>query len=278
MLGYRRKSFKIAVRLLRELSADPGKLAVLLDLQELLISEIIAAEKKIRVLKSEFRSLSDTNRTAKEQKRFKYLKHRIDRVQNVRYVWLCFGDAIAFTYLDRFSLKHTLYNTGNYKPKQDAGFICGKDGFGAELAILRELLSNGSPCMLVDLTNTIRYGDICLLNGPDPYLVEVKSSGKLDARAKKQLRKIKKLHSFYETDAASDFRGGDQVRRVEHTINPKIYVDELNDCINRAYSEGCSILQPEQGFFLAAITDNKSPIDKLFWSAPIEWSSMNVSA
>lgn len=248
----------------RELSADPGKLDVLLELQELLISEMIAAEQKIRALKSELRSLPDTNGTAKEQKRLRYLKRRIDRVQHVRYVWGCFGDAIAFTYLDRFSLKHTLYNTNNYNPKQDAGFIGGKDGLGVELAILKEVLSNGIPCMLVDLTNTIRYGDICLLTGPDPYLVEVKSSGKLDARARKQLRNLKKLHSFYQTDAASDFRGGDHVRRIKFATTPKMYADEFNDCISRAYSEGYAILQPEQGFFFAAIRDNKLPIDKLF--------------
>ena len=238
---------------------------MLLGLQELLISEIIAAEQKIRALKSDLRSLSDTNGRATDQtKRLEYLERRIDRVQHVRYVWRCFGDAIAFTYLDRFSLKHTFYNTDSYNPKQDAGFISGKDGFGDELTVLKEVLSNGIPAMLVDLTNTIRYGDICLLSGPDPYLVEVKPSGKLNARAKKQLKKMKKIHSFYETDAASDFRGGNQVRRVEYTTTPNIYIGELNDCINRAYSEGYSIVQPEHGLFLVAVTDNKPPIAKLF--------------
>ncbi len=48
------------------------------------------------------------------------------------YVWKCFGDSVAFAYLDPFSIKHMFFDTVDYGVKQDAGALSGKSGITAE--------------------------------------------------------------------------------------------------------------------------------------------------
>ena len=268
MLGYRRKSYKIAFRLVHELAADLEKLEVLLELQELLVSEITLAEQKIRALKSEILPIP-LRKNPEKQRYSEYLERRVGRFQCLRYIWKGFGDAIAFIYCDTFSLKHTLYNVDNYNPKQESGFISGKQGFYSEFAVVKDCIAIGIPSLLVDLTNTIRYGDICIMIGPDPFLVEVKSSRKLSSRSKKQVRKLKRIHDFYEKDIAQNFRGIQQIRRVEHREDPNNYMYEFNDCIRIAYIEGHCISQPEPGMFIIAIKRYDLPFERIMQNVKV---------
>ena len=66
-------------------------------------------------------------------KRSSYFQNRIERVRDLAYVWRCFGDAIAFLYMDKYALKHTYFNTENVNPKGNAGFLSGKDGLFHEI-------------------------------------------------------------------------------------------------------------------------------------------------
>src|SRR4051794_8285147 len=175
MLGYRKKSFQTAHALLRDIGADPGNLAALSSLQVLLIDEIVRAEEKIRTLKRALTRIETKDSAEAPGKNAAYLSNRIDRLRQLAFVWRCFGDGIAFVYMDRFALKQTYYNTHNHNAKQDSGFLGGKGGLEHELAVLEEGLAAGIPCLLTDLTNTIRHGDVCFMVGPDPRLVEVKT-------------------------------------------------------------------------------------------------------
>ena len=38
-------------------------------------------------------------------------------LQFLLFLWRCFGDGIAFIYLDKYGLKQTLYNVHNYEAK-----------------------------------------------------------------------------------------------------------------------------------------------------------------
>ena len=98
MLGYRKRSFVHAHRLLRTLDANLEDLETLRDLQELLLREIMRAEEKIRQLKRELRKTTG-DETAPNAKRLGYLNRRIEGFRNCAFVWRCFGDAIAFLYL-----------------------------------------------------------------------------------------------------------------------------------------------------------------------------------
>jgi hypothetical protein len=55
------------------------------------------------------------------------------------------------------------------------------------------------PALLVDLTNTIRHGDICLMGESDPCLIEMKASKNLDSRGKSwPLSLVPAFHRVWE--------------------------------------------------------------------------------
>lgn len=254
MLGYRKHSFDAAHALLQTLRANLEDLKTLKTLQKLLLSEIVRAEEKIRGLKAELITITGkadgfaVNRSA-------YLQNRIDGFRRCAYIWRCFGDAVAFLYMDKFALKHCFYSTENTNPRQDAGFIAGKKGLANELALLDSALEHNVPALLVDLTNTIRYGDVCLMGGSDPYLIEVKTSRKPDRRSRKQKRSLEKLRTFYETDRGKGLRGYPEVRRQVSEMPECSYVDQINECMAEAQNKGYAARQPERGLYFLVLTD-----------------------
>jgi len=50
-------------------------------------------------------------------------------------------------------------------------------------------MKHNVPALLADLTNSVRHGDICLMGGSDPYLLEVKALNKLVRQARKGAEK-----------------------------------------------------------------------------------------
>ena len=165
-----------------------------------------------------------------------------------------FGDAIAFLYLDRFALKHVFYNTKNTNPKQEAGFISGSTGFPFEIEAMNTLVDLGVPCVLTAVTNTIRYGDVCVLTGPDPAIIEVKASLTKDRRRARQRRSMQTLSEFYHTDEMSGFRGFPNVRRIA-VPDCESHEAAFNYCLNEAYKKGTALVSPEPGVEYIAIAD-----------------------
>ena len=265
MLGYRKHSFAQAHLLLSRLRDNLEDLEALRELQELLLREVVRTEKKIRQHKSEIRAIAEPN-LASSAKRLRYLNRRIEGYRQCAYVWRSFGDAIAFIYVDRFSLKQCFYSTETINPKQDAGFILGKEGLANELAILNAALERDIPAILVDLTNTIRHGDVCLLGASDPFLIEAKVGKNLNSRGKKQKRNLEKLHDFYETDKSLGLRGIPVLQRRANKQPEQTYVDLLNECIVEAVDKGQAFRQPEDGLHYVVLTD-KAPDIKVVLEA-----------
>ena len=143
MLGYRKHSFAHAHALLHTLRSNLGDLATLKELQKVLIQEIVRVEVKIRELKTELKAVEGTLHSA-AARRSLYLKNRIEGFRQCAYIWRCFGDAIAFLYMDKFALKQSFYSTENTNAKQDAGFIAGKGGLANELALLDSQCTSAS--------------------------------------------------------------------------------------------------------------------------------------
>ena len=242
--------------MLSAIRATPGDLTKLLGIQELLISEITLAEERVRENKKKARfGHGGTS---------EYFSARAKSLQNAIYYWKMFGDAIAFLYLDRFALKHVHYNIHNLNPKQDAGFIRGSVGFERELEVVRSLLDAGHPCVLTDLTNTIRHGDVCVLHGPDPMLIEVKVSKAKGRRLGRQRKSLKKLSEFYGTDELDGLRGLSRVRRVATHTECKTYGAAFNRCINAAYHAGHAVVSPEEGVYYIAVVNARIPISEIF--------------
>ena len=270
MLGYRKRSFAQAHALLQALRINLKDLATLKDLQKLLLREIVRAEAKIRELKTELRDINARSESASGKKRSAYLENRIEGFRRCAYIWRSFGDAIAFLYMDKFALKHCFYNVDNIFEKHDAGFILGKEGLANELLLLDSALEHNVPALLVDLTNTIRHGDICLMGESDPYLIEVKASKKLNSRSKKQKRDLEKLHTFYETDKAEGLRGFPEVRRQVYEMPELTYVDEINECIAEAVKNGFGVSQPERGLHYLVMTNNGPDLNQALGSLAIK--------
>ena len=142
MVGYRRHSFNQALGMLSAIRSDPTDLTSLRGLQELLISEITLAERRVRDNKERARIAHDSKP--------EHFSARAKSLQNAIYYWKMFGDAVAFTYVDRFALKHVHYNVHNLRSKQNAGFLSGSAGFEREVEVLRGLLTPATrACLLI---------------------------------------------------------------------------------------------------------------------------------
>jgi hypothetical protein len=256
--------------MLRTLRANPEDLATLKEIQKLLLGEIVRAEEKIREHKAELKTIEGRTAESAAAKRSAYLGNRIEGLRQCAYIWRCFGDAIAFVFMDKFALKHCFYSTENMNPKQDAGFVLGKEGLANELRVLDSALEYNVPALLVDLTNTIRHGDICLMGESDPWLIEVKTSKKLDSRSKKQMRSLQKLRTFYETDIGKGLRGFPEVRRQAYEMAECTHVDQINECIAEAMKHGYAVRQPERGLYYIITTQNWPGPEKIFDSIKLK--------
>jgi hypothetical protein len=257
MLGYRRKSFANAHAMLTRMRGNPTDFGTLKALQQLLCREMVRTEQKIRELKAERKGVTTTG-GKRAKRRSSVLVARIERVRHCAYVWRCFGDAIAFSYMDRFALKQTFYSTDRPHEKQSAGFLVDKVGLATEIAYLEFALERNIPALLVDLTDTIRHGDICLMGEPDPFLIEIKAGSEVDRRGRRQKRNLAKLREFFENDRAEGLRGAAGIRRVAPSTSGRDYVEELNGCIAEAMKNGHAVRTPEVGLYYIVMTSMTS--------------------
>ncbi|SIS74208.1 hypothetical protein [Phaeovulum vinaykumarii] len=278
----KKRAFRELVGLLRSIEEDRDNIEAVRELNRRLIDLLLAGEKAIArhtAEKKELRRRLKNDRPSRVEADLLRRKIKLTdvyiRAQNDQvYVWKCFGDALAFTYLDPLSIKHMFFDTTKYEVKRGAGQLGGKSGLIAEMSVLDDALNNGMPAILCDLTNTLRFGDICLLGESDPFPIEVKTTPGLNQRGKRQKAKLEELHSFLENDNANDFRGfrGSTNRIVSGEL--KYYDDALNATIERAHSEGFATCSPEAGFSIACIKtgelSEKFELDQLFESLDLD--------
>ncbi|KPU83609.1 hypothetical protein JI58_08310 [Marinosulfonomonas sp. PRT-SC04] len=233
---------------IHEFSKNLDNLTQLLDIQKKLIASVMEAEEEIRIAKA--------------------AKHDPSEWQYVRYNFLCLGDCLVFLYIDRFALKQTFFNVDNANPKQSGGFLSGKAGLAAELTVLTNAISHNVPAVLCDLTNVVRYGDICLLGANDPVPIEVKSSKNKDARGKRQKKKLETLTNFFENDQAENLRGFEGTTfRTAFLTEPKSFDKLLVTAFTEAKENGSAHFEVDGCLrFLITTTDEvgRSEMDILF--------------
>jgi hypothetical protein len=264
----RKKAFRQLFRLIREVEAHPEDLASVRELNLLVLKEVLRDEQALLRYRETQRALNmqlKTGRGSKEasaviRARLKRVTGYIAARQDQIFIWKCFGDALAYVYLDRFSVKHAFFETDRLGIKQGAGIISGKEGLQQETNLVLEIIDHDVPAVLCDITNTLRHGDVCILSASDPLVFEVKAGAKLNQRGKRQLAKLQQLHSFLETDSASEFRGRKgTTKRIELDVSPRDNLQALNDCIAHAQRDGQHVVQPEPGVTYAAIYTNTKP-------------------
>lgn len=222
---------------IHEFSENLDNLPHLLEIQKKLITSVMAAEEEIRLAKAEKRDPGEW--------------------QSIRYNFLCLGDCLVFLYIDRFALKQTFFNVDNENPKQSGGFLSGKAGLAAELTALMNAISHDVPAVLCDLTNVVRYGDICLLGSSDPVPLEVKSSKTIDSRGKRQRKKLETLTNFFENDQAENLRGFEGTTyRTAFSAEPRSFDELLAGAFNEAKENGSALFEVDECLrFLLTTTD-----------------------
>ena len=270
----KRKAFRELVGILRDIENDLDRLDLVLELNTRVLELVIHAEQAIKRHKTTKTDLKHQLKTSRPSKAdAKALKTKLKRVDSYIsaqrdqvFIWKCFGDALAFLYLDPFSIKHVFFDVNDYRPKQDAGALNEKKGLENEVSALEEVIALGVPAVLCDLTNVVRHGDICMLGGNDPSIIEVKSNPKLNARAKRQIDQLNKISDFLTTDVAQDFRGsvGPTYRETIGAM-PRYHTDALNTCLSHVATAGHAIANPEPGvFYIAMRVDNQLNVQDVF--------------
>jgi hypothetical protein len=255
VIGRRKKSFCELYDLLRSIEADPGDLARVQRMNLLLLKEVLGAEKHILRHKASLKALKAELKTARASRETaNAIRRKINRSESYlrgyysqRYIWKCFGDGLAYAYLDKYAAKHAFFAIDSYEAKPSAGLLSGKIGMERELSLLRLAIERGVPAVLCDVTNVLRYGDVCLLGGADPYPIEVKSNPKLNQRGKRQAAALKRLAEFLTSDRAENFRAPGRTKRIAIPIPERNHQDVMNSCIAVAESAGHCIVHPEPG-------------------------------
>lgn len=263
MLGYYKRQIHQLSRQLHALRNKHEDHALLLTIQLQILARIKNTERAISryrkalgTLKQQLKSHRlprDTTSHIKHQ--ITSLNGKIKHSQWMLFVWRCFGDGIAFIYLDKYAIKPLMYNVHDRSVKETSGYITGKSGLGREVALLRRIVNAGMPALLTDLTNCIRHGDICLLSDQDPQLIEVKSSLNKNRRVERQTEDIRTLHDYFDMDEATNIRGFSRVRRVALALPEQNYLATLDAAVSDALRNGISVLNLESSTRLIVIGD-----------------------
>lgn len=237
------RAFRSVQEEVKRLQDEDDNCNLLHDVQHEILAGIYGCELAIQRLRARREvTLSSCKTTSSRNRAI------IDRLKWERWIWRSFGDAIAHIYLDRFTIKQLHYNVENYRVKQDGGFMIDKSGLDNEISIFNSIIGQGVPCVLTDITNVIRYGDICVVKFGFPHIIEVKSSGVKDSRSKKQIRRIRRIASFLRDDFAEDMRGT-QLYRVDATSDVVDHCGALNRCMRDARGQGVAVVNPEKGLY-----------------------------
>ncbi|WP_345854273.1 hypothetical protein [Shewanella algae] len=264
-MKFSERRMKEALELLLVIKQDSSQVGLLLKLQKQLIRQLKVIEKHIIYLKkarSRLQNRKKQKRHPTEAANVKALKSlismcdiRVKEYHHQRFLWRCIGDGIAAIYQSKHSLKQ-LYFDQNHKPKQESGFISGKIGFKNEYKMLVKGIRMGVPVILSDLTNIIRYGDLCALAGEEPLIIEMKTSKNRNARTERQVQQLSELSRFFSNDEIYNYRGSPLTIRKAMISEEINYESIVNHCIEKAIETNDFLaVTPERGLKYFVFTD-----------------------
>jgi hypothetical protein len=160
------------------------------------------------------------------------------------------GDGLAFTYIDKWDIKPMAF-------KEPPGYLSGKDGFAAELAMAFKVFDLGGVAILNDLTHCLRYGDITVIREGEFAIVEAKSGPKLNPRGHRQLAANDRVRQYLETDRVVGLYGFDhEIRRVDLAHPEVTQAPILQTMIDEAFEHGGSYRQVEPGLHYMVNADD----------------------
>jgi hypothetical protein len=253
---YQQTLFRL-LKLLHAFRDNPKDLPALAELQESLYNRLVTVERREAKAKRNAAAAKGKLRSGRQSREdSKGLRAEIKHFEQVREEYRALkllirtiGDGIAYTLFDRYDLKPLAF-------KESPGGIRGKKGRRRELNILRRLLSEGYSAVLCDLTNVLRYADICVDVGDSPLFFEVKTSKNTNARTDRQLADLEAMGRYLTSDHhPSLFGRSTPTKRVALTTSQPSYASEMNELIRRAKTEGTAFKEVELGLTYFAVHD-----------------------
>jgi hypothetical protein len=247
-----------------------------LEYQEDLLRLTVSVESKVLKEKQKKKRLKGTlgdrdNRLSKEEAGLaklliKRCEDKIEQYHALLSVIKSFGDAMAFTFIDRFELKATTFREG-------AGFLINKKGNRLERKCFRAAYRMGAIAILNDLTNVLKYGDLTLVSAYRPAAyIEIKSGKRRNQREERQRESMQKLVDFLNHDTPTDIlRPGMISHRMALAKPLEDHIGRLNQLLDRAIAAPVSAEEVEQGL-VYIITYGQLPdemIGKTFRKFPL---------
>lgn len=213
-----------------------------LELQENLLQLTVRVESKILRNKAAKKQLKadlgdSTIRLTKEiatlnKRKVAAIENKIDEYHQLLAIFKSFGDAMAFTFIDRFELKSMTF-------KPSSGFMINKKGNRLERKCLRAAYKKEGIGILNDLTNVLKYSDLTLVSESKPFmLIELKSGKNRTQREERQRIAAKKLTDFLTYDTPSDIlKEGMISHRMGFEGDIQGHVHKLKDLISKAKTQ-----------------------------------------
>jgi hypothetical protein len=249
VIGRYKKTVVDLLQLLRQFQTQPKNTASLADIQRKLYRAICNVERRSKRAEERAAVARHSLRTGRLPKvQAKHLKRRIESLtsskqgyKNLIYLLKSVGDGLAFTIFDRYDLKPLAF-------KQSPGSLSGKAGRRKELHILHALLKKNIRVILCDLTNVLRYGDICAEKFKLPLPLEIKSSRNENARTDRQIKNLGNMISYLHTDEMEGLYGRPGItKRVALTRRQRGYAHVLGEIIESAEQTNFAAREVELG-------------------------------
>ena len=229
------------------------------SVQETLISKITYIEHRIRERKEAIKGLKnqlgghagiclskDEARKAKDK--IEHYHYQIDQYQELAIIYRDIGDALAFSYIDKWDIKPLAI-------KEAPGSLSGKKGSRLERKIFRRAFSLGHIVLLNDITNCLRYGDITVPKEDKFMVIEAKSGKRRTDRDIRQSAETQNLMKFFETDNTDRlYRQDRNTQRVGFGTQEIHYRDNINELVTAAIENGMSAMEVESGLFYIVST------------------------
>jgi hypothetical protein len=263
MLGYYKRSLTDLFDQVQAVHRDPdGQAELCLKIQLRLLRSTIHAEQQVRQLRGSIRVLKkrlatphprlNESEAKAVRKRISLSQRRMDGYREVLAILRDIGDALAFTYINKWDIKPLAF-------KESPGFLSEKEGLNRELEALRTVFARGHIGILNDLTNCLRYGDISVVKNGRLVIFEVKSGKSRSRRTDRQSRKAREITEYLTTDRTKRLYNMEgEFRRISTHSQETDHSSALNTLIAQAMAQGTATATVENGLHYIVVATHTS--------------------
>lgn len=248
-----------AARLLGTIQGDPGRVNLVLELQQLLIRRIARSklshdrlqDARLRLKQRLVRERLIGEKARETKELVLKIQDRCDALEHLRFLYRCFGDGIAATYHPPQRHRY-FYFAQRTLARERAGFLSRQETFRRRYRALRLATGMGIPVVLADVTNMVGQGDICVLAGSEPQPVELQSLAQRGRPGMLLDDELQRTMQLLAGGFPADFRS------TRHAPPPEIHpatahAAHLNTCVQQAMESGIAQVFPEEGLRYVAI-------------------------